>query len=755
MNRKQRRAASKRLEPATPAPASRVPASGATVSGALVPDVREVLAEAFRLHQAGSLAEAERRYHEVLAVQSDNADGLHLLGLIAYQQGRFELAIDRISKAVAARPDFPDAYSNLGNVLKDHGRLDDAVACYKRAVDLRPDFAEAHAFLGNALRDQNRLEDSVASCRRALELKPDYLEALANLGNALLLQGRLDEAAASYERALVQQPDYPQVLANLGNAYRGLGKLAEAIVAYRRSLELKPDDADTCSNLGNALLDRGQFHEAEACYRKAIEFKPDFPEALSNLGNALRDQGRLDEAAGCFRRALELRPDFSEIHSNLGNVLKDQGHLDDAIVCYQEAVALRPENQQAHSNLILALHYADRHFQDELARAVRRYGDVMARAHHRQGFTCAMLAGRRLRIGYVSADLRAHPVGFFLLEVLRAHDRSNVEVFCYSNSAVTDGLTAGLRAAADHWRIIAGKPDAEVDLLVRQDAIDILVDLSGHTAGNRLAVFAGRAAPVQVTWLGYFGSTGLEAMDYILTDRYVVPAGEEEPFVENVWRLPDSYLCFTPPEIDVPIVARPSGDLVVGCFNNWTKVSDRTVGLWARILAEIPGSRLMLKTKGLENPEINRAAKERFANHGIGTDRLILEGPSSRAELLAAYNRVDIALDPFPYGGGTTTAEALWMGVPVVTLRGDRWVGRVSESILATVGLPELVAEDADSHVGIVRRLAGDPSWRDGLRRSLRSTMEQSPFCDGPRFAMSLETAFRAMWTKWCAENAS
>jgi protein O-GlcNAc transferase len=782
---------------------------------------QEILTEAVQLHQAGSLAEAERRYQEVLAVHPNQFDCLHMLGVIAHQVGRFDLAVDRIGQALAERPDDPQALSNLGNALKRQGRLDEAAASLRKAVAVSPGFAEAYSNLANVLFEQGKHQDAAAAARQAVELKPTYPQAHANLGNALMAQGKFSEAIAAYGEALGHHPNYPEVLDNLGNACRAQGNLDQAITAFRRALALKPDypeahfnlanalreqgkldeavasyraavdqrpaypealsnlstvlrdqgkfdEAIACcrraleirpdfpealSNLGNALMDREQRDEAVICYQRAVALKPDYPEALNNLAKGLQDQGRLDEAVACFRRAAALRPDIPEIHNNLGNALADMGRLDDAIACYRTALALRPETQQAYSNLLMTLHYSERQFDEEYPHTVRAYAELMERVPHQRTFTNAPVAGRRLRIGYVSPDFRVHPIGFFLFDVLGAHSRSEVEVFCYSNSAFRDAITARLSAAADHWRIIAGKPDAEVDALIRRDGIDILIDLSGHTAKNRLAVFAGRAAPVQVTSLGYFGTTGLKVMDYVLADRFVVPPGEESLFSETVWRLPDSYLCFAPPDFEVPILDRPAGTLVLGCFNNLSKVSDGAVSLWARILSEIPNGRLLLKTKFLDNPEMRRLVVDRFSRHGIAPDRLILENPSPRAELIAAYNKMDIALDPFPFGGGVTTAEALWMGVPVVTLRGNRWVSRVGVSILSTVGLPDLIASDADEYVRIVRRLADDQERRNDLRQSLRAMMAGSPLCDGSRFARSLETAYRAMWRQWCTQN--
>ena len=784
---------------------------------------QEILTEAVQLHQAGSLAEAERRYQEVLAIHPNQFDCLHMLGVIAHQVGRFDLAVDRIGQARAARPDDPQALSNLGNALKRQGRLEEAAASLRKAVAVSPGFAEAHSNLANVLFEQGRHQDAAAAARQAVELKPTYPQAHANLGNALMAQGKFSEAIAAYGEALGHHPNYPEVLGNLGNAYRALGNLDQAIAAHHRALELKPDFPEALldlanafrergsmdeavasyrraldvrpaypealSNLSTVLRDQGKFDEAIACCRRALEIRPDFPEALSNLGNALmdcekrdeavicyqravalkpdypealnnlakglQDQGRLDEAVACFRKAAALRPEIPEIHNNLGNALADMGRLDAAIACYRTALALRPETQQAYSNLLMTLHYSEHQFDEEYPRTVRAYAELMERVPHQRTFTNAPVAGRRLRIGYVSPDFRVHPIGFFLFDVLGAHNRSEVEVFCYSNSAFRDAITARLSAAADHWRIIAGKPDAEVDALIRRDEIDILIDLSGHTAKNRLAVFAGRAAPVQVTSLGYFGTTGLKVMDYVLADRFVVPPGEESLFSETVWHLPDSYLCFAPPDFEVPILDRPEDTLVLGCFNNLSKVSDGAVSLWARILSEIPNCRLLLKTKFLDNLEMRRLLVERFSRHGIAPDRLNLESPSPRPELIAAYNKMDIALDPFPFGGGVTTAEALWMGVPVVTLRGNRWVSRVGVSILSTVGLPDLIASDADEYVRIVRRLADDQERRNDLRRSLRTMMAGSPFCDGSRFARSLEAAYRAMWRKWCTQSGA
>jgi predicted O-linked N-acetylglucosamine transferase (SPINDLY family) len=460
---------------------------------------------------------------------------------------------------------------------------------------------------------------------------------------------------------------------------------------------------------------------------------------------------RFDDALAAYDTALRLRPGHVETHNNRGNALQAIARLDDALSAYDTALSLRPDYADAHSNKLLALHYGAFDARGAIAAQARAFGASVNRAGAPQAFANPPVPDRRLRIGYVSGDLRRHPVGYFLQSILRNHASDAVEVFCYSNNLKDDDLTASFQSDADHWRRLRGLTDEAAATLIRADAIDILVDMSGHTALNRLPLFARRPAPVQVSWLGYFGTTGLTAMDYVLADRFVVPPGEDDAFTEQVWRMPGSYLCFMPPDMDVPVRSRDvQGPITFGSFNNLAKLSSHTAALWARVVQSVPQSRLLLKTSQLADAAVCQAVRERFAGHGIEADRLVLEGPSPRADLLASYNRVDIALDPYPYGGGTTTAEALWMGAPVVTLRGGTWTGRVSESILSSVGLSDLVAGSQEAYVDLAATLAANQDRRTALHATLRSRLEASPFCDGEGFTRQLEDAWRAMWKHWC-----
>ncbi len=563
--------------------------------------------------------------------------------------------------------------------------------------------------------------------------------------------GRLEEAATLYSKILEADPRHADANHLLGVIAFQLGRNEVAVDLIGIAIAANRSNPAFHSNLGNALNGMGRLDDALAAYDRALRLRPDYADAHYNRGNVLRDMGRLDDALAAYDGALRLRPEHVETHNNRGNALQAIARLDDALSAYDTALSLRPDYADAHSNKLLALHYGAFDARGAIAAQARAFGASVNRAGAPQAFANPPVPDRRLRIGYVSGDLRRHPVGYFLQSILRNHASDAVEVFCYSNNLKDDDLTASFQSDADHWRRLRGLTDEAAATLIRADAIDILVDMSGHTALNRLPLFARRPAPVQVSWLGYFGTTGLTAMDYVLADRFVVPPGEDDAFTEQVWRMPGSYLCFMPPDMDVPVRSRDvQGPITFGSFNNLAKLSSHTAALWARVVQSVPQSRLLLKTSQLADAAVCQAVRERFAGHGIEADRLVLEGPSPRADLLASYNRVDIALDPYPYGGGTTTAEALWMGAPVVTLRGGTWTGRVSESILSSVGLSDLVAGSQEAYVDLAATLAADQDRRTALHATLRSRLEASPFCDGEGFTRQLEDAWRAMWKHWC-----
>ncbi len=716
-----------------------------------------LLRTAIEHHQAGRLAEAAASYRQVLSAQPGSAEVWFNLGVVLKQQGKLEEAVDAYRRVIVARPDYVDAHYNLGNALMLLRRFGEAVEAYRRTVALNPGSANAQYNLGLALQQQARAGEAVVAFRQAVALKPDHAEAYFNLGNALTDEGALDEAIAALRQAAAIQQNFAEAHFNIGNVLKRQGKLDAAVAAYREATTLKPDWAEAYSNIGNALSDQGRVEEAVSAYRKAIGLKPDNAELHYNLGNGLKLQNKLEEAVTAYRYALALAPNHADAHLNLGIALTGQGRHDEAYREYREVIRLRPDWPEAHSNLLLCLHYSEATTAQQLSDAHRQWGERFERQiARRQTYANDRTPDRQLRIGYVSPDFRAHSVAYFIEPLLQKHDRQAVEVFCYAEVMSPDAVTERLRALSDHWLATVGLSDEELAGRIEADRIDILVDLAGHTAYNRLGVFARAPAPVQATWLGYPNTTGLSAINYRLVDAVTDPAGSADALsIEAPVRLPGGFLCFGGVK-DAPSPAAPpcgaNGFITFGSFNNPAKLSLATLDMWVAVLARLPQARLLLKGKSFADAATRALLLERFAERGVAGERIELEGwRVSRSDHLAHYDRVDIALDSFPYNGTTTTCEALWMGVPVVTLKGDRHSSRVGASLLAQLGMSEWVAASADDYVRIATKLAGEPDRLAELRRSLRARMAASPLCDGAAFARKIEAALGEMWRRWCA----
>ena len=677
-------------------------------------------------HNAGDLPKAEGIYQQILQVEVNHPVALHLLGVIAHQMGKNDIAIDLIGKAIAIKSDYVAAHNNLGLAFKELGKLDDAVASYLKAINIKPDYDEAHSNLGITLQEQGKLDDAVASYHKALAIKPDYAEAHSNLGNVLKDQEKLDDAVASYHKALAIKPDYAEAHRNLGNVFQQQGKLGDAV----------------------------------ASYQKAIAIKPDYAEAHGNLGIILHEQGMLGDAVASYHKAIAISPNYAVAHSNLGVAFKDQGKLDDAVASCQKALAIKPDYPEVHSNLIFLYSYILDHPIIDLRDEASRYDKlVSAKARPISNHPNIKNPDRRLRIGMVSGDFKQHAVGHFLTGVLSEINTEHVELFAYSTSSMEDDLTVKIKTCVYKFQKVVGISDEQLSKDIMEDGIDILIDLSGHTGRNRLPLFAWKPAPIQVTWLGYGGTTGIEAMDYVLCDSLVLPPSDEAHFVEKPWRLPDIWVCFSPPKFDIEVGTLPAlanSHITFGSFNNLTKISDKAVECWARILKAVPDSRLLLKNNQLNDTSIQEATRTRFEAHGINPLRIILKSHViDKKEHFLTYQEMDISLDTFPYSGGTTTIEAIWMGTPVVTLKGDRFISHLGESILHNVGLADWIADTTDDYVEKAVAFASDLEKLSYLRESLRDQLIISPVCDATRFAGNLEDAFRGMWKEWCAKKSA
>jgi protein O-GlcNAc transferase len=685
---------------------------------AVVSLLRLLIEQGLAHHQRGNRNLAESCYQKALAVEPNDPDALHYLGILRHHDGRSSAAVDLIARAVSVRPNDAATCNNLGVVLDALARHEESIEAYDRAVAIQPGYAEALNNRGNAFLSLARLSRALESYDRALAVKPDYAEAHNNRGVALYGLRRFADAVASFDCALIARANYAEAFNNRGSALLALGNAASALESFDGALALSPQYAEALFNRGNALVELKRYEAATVSYDRALAVSPNYAKALNNRGNALKDQGRLEEAVASYRQAAAAKPDYAD----------------------------------AHSNLLFAQHYMDRISNAEHLVAARRYGETFVAKEILKTFFNDRSPTRRLRIGYVSGDFHSHPVGFFSAGVLEAHSRVEVEVFCYSNNTKTDHVTERLRAAADNWRTIADLSDGEASALIARDRIDILVDLSGHTGRNRLTLFALRAAPIQASWVGYPGTTGVPAIDYLLMDKFAVRPHEDRWYTEKVVRLPHARYCYSPPDyaplpVDPPSLHR--GFVTFGSFNNIAKVSRGVAKLWADVLEAVPHSRLLFKWSALDD----RATRDRFSNalqaSGIQPDQLEFQQSSHHAELLAQYGEVDIALDTFPYGGGFTTCEAFWMGVPVVTFSGDRAASRHVLGAFHDLGLSDCVANSAPEYVERATALARDPARLSSLRRSLRTRMAASPLADGKRFTPALERAYEIMWERW------
>lgn len=637
---------------------------------------------------------AEDLYRQLLRLQPENADLVHLLGILAFNTNRQDEGRALIERSVAMNPGMARYHSNLGSLLVDLREYDRAVACFETALRLDPNCPSTYYNLGRARFNQRQWEASIEAYRAALRLQPDFRSCDLNLGTSLAAAGRMEEAISFYRSVLERRPNDAQIVTNLGNCLKEMGDLDAAIDAYRLALSLDPKDSATCNNLATGL----------------------------------KDQGRIEESIAAFYQAVELQPSSAEVRSNLILTLLFDPKSEPATLSEQER--------------LWNVHHSEPLRAERLPHTNDRSPD------------------RRLRIGYVSADLRDHVVGRALLPVFERHDHAQFETVCYS-VAQPDAVTQRFMARANLWREVGDLPNDVLARQIRDDQIDILVDLALHTSDNRLTVFARKPAPVQVSWLGYPGTSGVDTIDYRLTDPFLEPPGGESlASSEQPFRLPHVWSCYEPPADSPEVNELPAlqcGHVTFGSLNNFCKINDFVLDAWARILSAVEGSRLMLLTKSGSH---RARTVDFFRQRGIAPDRLefldyqpSLDG-LSQGHYLTRYQRIDIALDTFPYNGMTTTFDALWMGVPVVSLIGRLSLGRAGLSLLSNIGMPEFAVESGEDYVRCAVDCARDLPRLTALRATLRSRMQASPLLDAAALARQVEAAYRTMWSRWCAAGS-
>lgn len=784
---------------------------------------QEKFQRAMALHQQGQLVQAQALYEDVLTVQPEHADCLHLLGLIALQSKDYQRAANLIDKAIQRNPANAGYLVNHGIAMKELGQFSAAISSYDRAIALAPNYAAAYYSRGNAQKALKQLDAAIASYDNALTHQPNDVLAHTNRGMALEELQKLEAALASYDKAITLAPNVPESHYNRGNALKGLGQFDAAITAYKMAIALRPDYAEAFANMGVAEheqqhwdaaiahcdkaialkpdlaiahFNRGlamdamhQWDAALSSYSTVIGLNPDYAEAYCSRGRTLHECGKLDEALVNYETAISLKANYADAYYNRGISLISQGKIDDAEHSYHQALAIDPTMDQAHHNLALSLqtrgeislamqsfraaldsnpNRADSHTgllyclssdesfdAQEVFEAHLRFGqqfEAPLRAKWRP-HTNDRDPSRPLKVGIVSADLCHHAIATFIEPLLIELAQSKqCALHAYYNNTVQDPVTTRLKTYFAHWNAVAAMDDDALAEKIRADGIDISIDLSGHTALNRLLTFARKPAPIQATWLGFPSTTGLKAMDYYLTDRFFLPPNKfDHLFTEKLVYLPATGP-FLPsaeaPEVNA-LPALTNNYFTFGSFNRRTKINRSVVALWAEILRELPNSRMVIGAmEGNEGDSLVAC----FAEEGVTSDRLRIFAKSDMKTYLGLHHQVDICLDPFPYNGGTTTFHAAWMGVPTLTLRGTSPVSRTGSSILEQLGLLEFHAESRPALVSMSKIWANRKSDLSAVRASLRQRFSTTPLGKPPLIAAKLEQAFRTMWQRWCSD---
>ena len=733
------------------------------------------------LKELKRLDEALASYDMAIGLKPDYAEAFNNRGNALKQLKRLDEALVSYDKAIGLKPEYAEAFNNRGNALKELKRLDEALASYDKAIALKPDYAEAFYNRGNTLQELKRLDEALTSYGKAIGLKADYAEAFNNRGNTLQELKRLDEALASYDKAIALKPNLADAFNNRGNALKELKRLDEALASYDKAIALEPDYAEAFNNRGNTLKELKRLDEALASYGKAIALKPDLADAFNNRGNALQELKRLDEALASYDKAIALKSDYAEAFNNRGNVLRDLQRLDEALTSYDRALAVKPDLAHAFNGIIDCVNRIcdwRRNVADEVIAHVSEKkiispfvllgysGDAALQLQCARNFVadkipslprplCTGMTWRhdKLWIAYLSADFRSHAVAHLIAELVEQHDRSRFKIVGISFGVDDHSeMRRRLVAAFDECHDVRRKSDQEVAKLLYDLQIDIAIDLMGNTRDSRLGIFAYRAAPIQVNYLGYPGTTGAEFIDYIIADNMVAPFEHQPFYTEKIVHLPN---CFQvndrKREIGAHVPTREEARLsaegfVFCCFNGVWKITPAMFDIWMRLLDRVEGSVLWLLG---DNESAERNLRREAEDRGIAANRLIFARRVGYSDYLARYQLADLFLDTLPFNAGTTASDALWAGLPLVTCAGEAFAARMAGSLLHAVGLPELVTHNLKDYEALALHLARDSQALGDIRMRLIANRETYPLFDTDLFRRHIEAAYKTMWERY------
>ncbi|VAI43453.1 unnamed protein product [Triticum turgidum subsp. durum] len=763
-----------------------------------LPEGTDALRYANILRSRNKFADALQLYSTVLDKDGTNVEALIGKGICLQAQSLPRQALDCFTEAVKVDPKNACALTHCGMIYKDEGHLVEAAEAYQKARSADPSYKAAAEFLaivltdlGTSLKLAGNTEDGIQKYCEALEVDSHYAPAYYNLGVVYSEMMQFDVALTCYEKAALERPLYAEAYCNMGVIYKNRGELDAAIACYDRCLTISPNFeiaknnmaialtdlgtkaivfyelalhfnprcAEACNNLGVIYKDRDNLDKAVECYQMALSIKPNFSQSLNNLGVVYTVQGKMDAAASMIEKAILANPTYAEAYNNLGVLYRDAGSITLSVQAYERCLQIDPDSRNAGQNRLLAMNYIDEGSDDRLYDAHREWGKRFMKLYAQYtSWDNIRVADRPLVIGYVSPDFFTHSVSYFVEAPLTHHDYTNCKVVVYSGVVKADAKTLRFKdkvlKKGGVWRDIYGIDEKKVATLVREDKVDILVELTGHTANNKLGTMACRPAPIQVTWIGYPNTTGLPAIDYRITDSLADSPNTNQRHVEELVRLPESFLCYTPSPEAGPVCPTPAisnGFVTFGSFNNLAKITPKVMQVWARILCAVPNSRLVVKCKPFCCDSIRQKFLSTLEELGLESLRVdLLPLIHLNHDHMQAYSLMDISLDTFPYAGTTTTCESLYMGVPCVTMAGSVHAHNVGVSLLTKVGLGRLVAKTEDEYVSLALELASDVSALEELRKSLRELMIKSPVCDGESFTRGLESAYRSMWHRYC-----
>jgi protein O-GlcNAc transferase len=669
---------------------------------------------------------------------------------------RFTEAASLLEGALRLAPEDPTVLHLLGVVKDLQGYSSEAVRLIRQSLTHDSSRAVVHNDLGLACQSLGQWQDSVQAFRDAIRLAPDFIEAMYNLARSLASQEKNDEALQWAKRVARSMPHVSEAHHLVGSILDVMNRSQEAIPFLEQALTIKPNSVPTMLELAGMYLNEKQYAMAHQVIAHGAQYTGDAVSLWKSWAETARNRNQFYVAMQAYLEASKYAPDDADVWYRLGLVYLGVAELAKAIHAFEQAFTRQPDRADIKSFAISVQHFLPEITPQTISDVTREWMRKAFPSQPYSDYRPNLDPNKKLRVGFISSDMRAHPVGFFLMPLVVSSDPSKIEWLGYHNDANDDFMTQALQKQMTKWCSIHAHTDAQVAAMIAQDQVDILIDLNGHTVQNRLSVMALKPAPVQMTWLGYFNTTGVDAIDYIISDSTVIREGEDSPYCEKPLRLPDAYLCFAPPGFALEPNALPAlknGYVTFGSTNYMSKLNDDVLRVWAEILHGVTDSRLLIRNPSLSDHQLQGVLRKKFATYGIEPDRIGFLGKAEKEEFIQTYHEIDILLDPFPYNGGTTTAEALWMGVPVVTLSGDRFVSRVSHTMLKQLDMEDWVVHNKADYIAKAIQKACDKQALVVLRSTLRKTLMESPLCHASRFADHFTAALRNAWISYCKDG--